>query len=332
MKRTLIGTILILAVTLTATGSLSCSPGIQAGKAESLIIGTMANAGDTLIFTAEEQGYFAANGLDVTLKTYANGLAATNAMLEGEVDLAYATEFVIVGKALGKEKISIITTYSKNNTVSLAGRKDLGIKNVSDLKDKKVGLGRGTISEFYLGRLLDLNGLSIGDIILVDIKVAELANAFISGDVDAIVAGSRHLLPVIQQQGNNVFVWPAHSDRPAYGTLVGKNDWIARNAEPVKRLLKALSEAEQYVYREPDKARAAVQKILGFDDAYMADVWSEYQFSLSLDQSLITAMEDEARWMIANNLTTERQMPNFLDYIYESHLKAIKPETVNIIR
>ena len=43
-------------------------------------------------------------------------------------------------------------------------------------------------------------------------------------------------------------------------------------------------------------------------------------------------MEDEARWMITNNLTTEKQVPNFLDYIYEDGLKAVKPEAVNIIR
>jgi hypothetical protein len=43
-------------------------------------------------------------------------------------------------------------------------------------------------------------------------------------------------------------------------------------------------------------------------------------------------MEDEARWMIRNNLTTEKQVPDFLDYIREDGLKAVKPEAVNIIR
>ncbi len=43
-------------------------------------------------------------------------------------------------------------------------------------------------------------------------------------------------------------------------------------------------------------------------------------------------MEDEGRWMINNNLTPEKQIPNFLDYIFMDGLKAIKPEAVNIIR
>jgi len=41
-------------------------------------------------------------------------------------------------------------------------------------------------------------------------------------------------------------------------------------------------------------------------------------------------MEDEARWMIASNLTDEKQVPDFPDYIYESALKELKPEAVNI--
>ena len=57
----------------------------------------------------------------------------------------------------------------------------------------------------------------------------------------------------------------------------------------------------------------------------------ENRFSLSIDQSLILAMEDEARWMISNKLTGEKQVPNFLDYIWDDGLKAIKPEAVNII-
>ncbi len=36
--------------------------------------------------------------------------------------------------------------------------------------------------------------------------------------------------------------------------------------------------------------------------------------------------------MISNNLTTEKQVPDFLNFIYEDALKAIKPESVNIIR
>jgi NitT/TauT family transport system substrate-binding protein len=61
-------------------------------------------------------------------------------------------------------------------------------------------------------------------------------------------------------------------------------------------------------------------------------VWKQNQFSLSLDQSLILAMQDESRWLISNNLTNATSIPNFQNYIYIGGLNSVKPQSVNIIR
>jgi NitT/TauT family transport system substrate-binding protein len=100
----------------------------------------------------------------------------------------------------------------------------------------------------------------------------------------------------------------------------------------VRRLLNALVQAEEYAIRNPAEAKAIVRKALNLEASYMETVWSKNQFSLSLDQSLIAAMEDEARWMIKNNLTQEKTIPDFTNYIYTNGLQAVKPEAVNIIR
>jgi NitT/TauT family transport system substrate-binding protein len=122
------------------------------------------------------------------------------------------------------------------------------------------------------------------------------------------------------------------SDQPAYALAVARNDWLIVHQEVIQRSLKAIAQAELYLISHPSEAKAIVQKRMNYDAAFMEIVWSENQFSLSLDQSLITAMEDEARWMIANKLTTGKNVPDFWDYIYEGCLKAVKPEAVNIMR
>ena len=131
---------------------------------------------------------------------------------------------------------------------------------------------------------------------------------------------------------NETVNWQLQSGQPVFGIIVGSNDWIANHPETIIRFWKSLSQAEEFLSRHPDEAKAIVQKRLNYDDAYTETVWPQYTFSLSLDQSLIAAMEDEARWMISNNLTTEKNVPDFLDYIYEDGLKAVRPEAVNIIR
>jgi hypothetical protein len=75
-----------------------------------------------------------------------------------------------------------------------------------------------------------------------------------------------------------------------------------------------------------------VAKTLNFSAEYLQTVWSDYQFSVSLDQSQLLAMEDEARWLINNNLTDATDLPNFLNFVYLDGLETVKPNSVNIIR
>jgi len=108
--------------------------------------------------------------------------------------------------------------------------------------------------------------------------------------------------------------------------------WAKTHPELIVRFLNSLAQAENYVIHNPDDSKAIIQNRLNYSDAYIAEVWPENQFSLSLDQSLVVAMEYEARWLINNNLTSQTVVPDFLNYIYLEGLNSVKPESVNIIR
>jgi hypothetical protein len=98
------------------------------------------------------------------------------------------------------------------------------------------------------------------------------------------------------------------------------------------RLLRAIVEANLYMVEHPKEAKPILQKRHSLDAGYADRIWQRTVFALRLDQSLITATEDEARWMISNGLTTEKQVPDFMNYIYEGGLEALKSDVVNIIR
>src|SRR5512140_1180602 len=93
-----------------------------------------------LLTIADEQNLFKGNGLNVTLRKYNTGVGALDGMLDGEADMAVgANEFPLVGKALKREGVCTIGSIAKSDFIYLIGRKDRGIKNVSDLNGKKVG-------------------------------------------------------------------------------------------------------------------------------------------------------------------------------------------------
>jgi NitT/TauT family transport system substrate-binding protein len=175
--------------------------------------------------------------------------------------------------------------------------------------------------------------MSIKDLTLVDLKTPEeWVNAVVTGDIDAVATAQPYADFVKDRLGENGVVWPAQSGQPLHGLVISSNAWISRHPEGTKRFLKSLAEAEGYLISHPAEAKAILQKWLNLDAASVERIWSRNQFSLSLDQSLIATMEDEARWMIANGLTREENTPDFNEYIHLDALKAVKPEAVHIIR
>jgi NitT/TauT family transport system substrate-binding protein len=249
-------------------------------------------------------------------------------LLSGEVDIGLSSEYVFVGKAFNNANIRVIGNIDRYQNVYLIGRKDKGIDNVSDLKGKRIGLTRNTISEFYLGRFLDLHDMSIKDVTLVNMLPSQYIQSITNGSIDALLTGN-YIDKIQERLGNNTVVWPTQNNQKSYYVMSCRSDWITSHSEQISRFLKSLAQAEEYTINHPDEAKAIVQKKLNYTDAYMAEIWPKNEFFLTLDQSLVTAMEDEGRWMIANNLTAEKTIPNFRDYIYLKGLEEVKPESVN---
>lgn len=334
MKKVVVGiSAVIVVVALAGLGAwyLMNQPAYYTGTLEPITIGNLPYEYSTLIYIADEQGFFTGNGLNVTLRNYDTTVASIKGMENAETDISSTTEYSIVTEAFNKENISAIGCIDKYQLIYLIGRKDHGVKNISDLKGKKIGATRGTIGEFYLGRFLDLHGINIQDITLVDVQPSQYVDALVNGSVDSVVAAFKFVDPIKEQSGSNIVIWPTQSSQKGFLVLACRNDWAASHHETIEKFLKSLDQAEKYIINHPAEATAIVQKRLNFSDANIAAMWPNNQYSLSLDQSLITAMEDEGRWMIANNLTTEKGIPDFRNYIYTKGLKEVKPEAVSII-
>jgi ABC-type nitrate/sulfonate/bicarbonate transport system substrate-binding protein len=315
-----------------SVGSWSCSRGEYSRKVQTINFGSMVHEFNALVYIAQDREFFSKKGLKIVLKEYDSGVTSTDALVKGEVDLAGAAEFVLVGKAFEKKGVRGLATIDKSQSVYLAGRAPGGIKTVEDLKGKKIGLTRRTVAEFYLGRFLDLHGMSLQQVTMVDIKPAQYVAALARGEADTVVVSILGVDRIKKQLGVKTEIIPLQSSQLMYYNVLGMEAWISGHRKPVTGFLQALREAEDYVFRHPDQSKAIIQKRLKYDDSYMARVWPEHQFSLSLDQTLIVTMKDEAQWMINNNLTDEKQIPDFIDYVYIDGLKTVKPEAVNIIR
>lgn len=321
----------IAVIMLAAAVSSACTSNGTSGSLEPILLGTYRHEGNALIYIAEDQGYFSRNGLDVTEQEYEPVAAAVKALLDGSVDIAMSSEGIFIGKIFTEQNICYTGTIDKGKVLYLVGLRNHGIEKVSDLKGKKIGVGKATNTEFFLGTFLSLNGISPQDVTLLDIKPSNIG-ALIDGSVDAMVVLSNAIDMIRERSDSEIVVFDVNNYRPSFWGVISRKDWEANHPQTLEKFFKSLAQAEEYLLHHPFEARAIVQKRMNYTDEIMTAVWSEHDFSLTLGESLIAAMGDEARWMINNNLTMEKEVPKFTDYICDDALRAIKPEAVDIIR
>jgi len=328
MKRT----VLIVLAFLIGISLVSGSPEGNSGqKTDTVIIGHSPIEAAADYYVGEEKGFFSSNGINVIRKEYDNGPAVFKALETGEIDLGATSEFPLVTKAFEKADIKVLASTVRMDYMFLVGRKDRGINNGADLTGKSIGVSMGTAAEFYLGMFLELQGISVQNVSLTNINIIQPSSFFSQTEFDAAVFFQPYAQSVIDSLGDNATVWPVQSNQPAFGLLSAKQAWAKGNHELATRILKAFDQSHAYIKAHPEETARLVRNRLKLPEGYLAAVWPNYRFALSLDQSLIMAMEDEARWMIANNLTTETRVPNFLDYIYTDVLKSVKPGAVKIV-
>ncbi len=327
-----VGISIILVVIGMPVSGCQQQPEKYTGAVEMISVGATTQELSTLIWIAEEKGYFEENGLDATVKAYDTGIETKNALLAGEVDVADTVDFVISGLGLEGVDIKVLASIDTAIIDYIIARKDRGISSLSDLKGKKIGIKRGSSAEYYLGRTLLFNNLSLQDVELIALHPPEMADSIVQGKVDATITWHPHNYHIKKSLGDNAIVWSAQGGQNVYWVIFSKDEFIQEYPGKVKRLLKALIQAEEFVKYNDLEAKKIMARRVNLDLPYIESVWSDFHFVVDLPQGMIIAMEDQARWKMDNNLTDKTEVPNYLDYIYLDALEEVKPEAIGIIR
>ena len=331
-KKILIGIITVVAVLgIGLYWYIQDQSGGYTGPVEPISIGATTQELSTLIWIAEEKGYFEENGLDATVKAYDTGIETKNALLAGEVDVADTVDFVIAGLGLEGIDFKVLASIDTAIIDYIIARKDKGILDLSDLRDKKIGIKPGSSAEYYLGRTLIFNNLSLQDVELIAVHPPDMPEAISQGKVDATITWHPHNYHIKNILGDNAIVWSAQNEQDVYWVIFSKNEFVQKYPEKIKRLLRALIQAEDFVKDNNLEAKEIIARRVSLDLAYIESVWSDFHFVVDLPQSILIVMEDQARWKIENSLTDATKVPNYLDYIYLDALEEVKPEAVGII-
>ncbi|MCK4761170.1 MAG: ABC transporter substrate-binding protein [Candidatus Aminicenantes bacterium] len=189
----------IIICVLIIIGTLVKKPTGQ--KPNSFKIGIVSWVGFGPFYIAEEMGFFKKEGVVGEIWKIENDGALRSALTSGELQgIIGSLDSLASGIANGlKAKVVLKIDESNGSDGILAVN---SIKNISDLKGKKVAFPKGVPPHFFLLNLLRKEGLSSKDIVPVYMEAGDAAVAFMAGKVDAAVTWEP---------------WLSRADKPEYG-------------------------------------------------------------------------------------------------------------------
>ncbi len=304
-----------------------------AGPMEKLVIASNAEyVGTCPVTVALRQGYFANAGVELVIQPYKSGKASLEAALAGKADMATTADIPIMMAAMNDIPLSVVATFFKTeHDHGIVARRDRGIATLADLKGKTIGATLATSGHFVLDAFLSRQHIAADDVTVHNLKPEEFSRALASGEVDAIVTWEPFLDNLLKQLGRNGTAIYGEDIYEIPYSLVGRREYVAAHPELMKKLLRALARGVQDCTEKPEVARAIMASSVAIDTSKWKSNWPYYRFQLVLDQGLILALEDEAGWAMSNKLAPQREMPNFVDYLYLDAMTAVAPAGVTVI-
>jgi NitT/TauT family transport system substrate-binding protein len=304
-----------------------------AGPPEKITIAYATLPETAIAQVAQSQGYYLEEGLVATARLHPYGKIALQDLLAGNADFATVAEAPVMFAIMNGEKISVIATIQTSSLGhAILARRDRGILALGDLKGKRIAATLGTTSDYFLDAILSVNGISRKDIEIIDLKADEMADALAHGNIDAVSTFTPFVAFTQKKLGNRVITFQNKEIYRYHFNVVATQDFIRKNPDKVKKMLRALVRAEEFVRGNPSEAQKIVADFSGIETGIVRDIWADTSFTVTLDQSLILALEDESEWAIKHGLTKAGKVPNFLDSIYFDGLNSVKPSAVRILR
>ncbi|WP_301098100.1 ABC transporter substrate-binding protein [Otariodibacter sp.] len=236
------------------TGLASTSSAYAKDKI-SLMLDWFVNPDHAALIVAQQKGFFDKYDLDVEIIEPADPSLAPKLVASGDVDMAVDYQPQLqqqVAEGLPIVRVGTLVSTPLNSLVVL---KNSNIKQLSDLKGKKIGYSVSGFEDAILNIMLRSVDMSKDDVELVNVNFS-LSPSLLSGQVDAVVGAYRNfeLNQLKLEKSEGLAFFPEEHGVPAYDELILTANSKNLSDKKFSNFLSALEEATIFTLNHPDEA------------------------------------------------------------------------------
>jgi NitT/TauT family transport system substrate-binding protein len=228
-------------------------------RQEPLDIATNQWPGYEPLYLARDLGYFSRD--DVRLVELPSASKAIKAFRDGMVNAAALTldESLLLLQDDMAVKVLFVMDVSNGADVVMARPE---IKNLADLKGKRIGVESFALGAYMLARTLDTAGLKPSDIDIVPMTVDQHEEAYKAGKVDALVT-FEPVRTKLLHAGAHVVFDSSRIPNEIFDVLVVSDEYRKHHPRQIAKLESAWFKALAYMREHPDDAARRMASRLG---------------------------------------------------------------------
>lgn len=207
------------------------------------------------IVIAEEQGFFAEEGLSVEVIGPADPADPPKMVAAGRADLGVSYQpqlHLQIHEGLPLVRVGTLVASPLN---CLLVRDDSPVKEIADLKGRKIGFSVAGVEEALLEALLTRNGVALDEVELVNVNWS-LSPALMAGQVDAVIGAYRNFeLNQMEIEGvpGRCF-YLEEEGLPPFDELIYVANPDRMDRALIARFLRATEKATQFIVNHPEEA------------------------------------------------------------------------------
>ena len=229
-------------------------------------------------------------GVPVEWRVFGNGNEMTQAMVSGDIDIAYSIGFptYLVGAANGApvKMVGVAVTYADNDLCIV--RDDSGITkdNAKELEGKKVATTIGNITHYKLMEMLKYLKVDASKVDLVQMNPADAAVALVRGDVPMACAFGG-ALDRMREVGKPLMTG-AESEAiglKTFDVISVTEQFASEHPDLVKKFLAVTDKANADFKANPDQYYEKIAKAAGMDLEATKSMMGNFGFPTNEEQA-----------------------------------------------
>lgn len=233
---------------------------------------------------AQIQGWYQDEmGVEVEWRAFDAGTEMADAMVAGEVDIAYSMGSVPFAIAVSQgapiKAVGVAVSYAENDNCVIYKKAAIDKANAQALEGKKVAVPFGTVTHYKMLRTLEHLGVDIGKLELIDMVSADAAEAFLAGEL-TMACGWGGALRRMKGHGYELM---SAKEQERLGIrvfdVIAVTDELAETApELITKFLAVTDRAAAYLDDEPEAAKPVIAEAAGMELKESNIVLSLFEF------------------------------------------------------